>query len=100
MVCRTSSFTSQSRERRDPVRCHAPLVDRREIRNTSGIPEERLVIRTPLVIAGRRWPIEVSLADRETWDSILFWAGQQSGATACSVNPGRSYLTKKTTRGK
>lgn len=42
----------------------APVYDTRHIKNTSGVPQERIVIRTPIVIAGRRWPITVSLTDR------------------------------------
>ncbi len=41
-----------------------PIHDRREIKNTSGIPEERIVIRTTLRLIDRSWPISVSLTDR------------------------------------
>lgn len=41
-----------------------PIADRRDITNTSGVPETRFVIRTPLVIAGRRRMADVSLTDR------------------------------------
>lgn len=41
-----------------------PIYDRREIKNTSGVPEERIVIRTRLKLTDRSWPISVSLADR------------------------------------
>ncbi len=41
-----------------------PVHDVREIKNTSGVPEERVVIRTPLSIAGHLWRIDVSLTDR------------------------------------
>ena len=74
------------------VTCVAPLLGKRDIRNTSGLQEERFVIKTLLVIDGRRWHIEVSLANRENmgFDFIL-------GRTALrghgfSVNPSRSYL--------
>lgn len=74
------------------VACVAPLLGKREIRNTSGIQEERLVIKTLLVIDRRRWQIEVSLADRANmgFDFIL-------GRTALrghgfTVSPSRSFL--------
>lgn len=41
-----------------------PVHDRRAIKNTSGVPEERIVIRTPLAIAGHLWRIDLSLTDR------------------------------------
>jgi hypothetical protein len=42
----------------------APVHGRRSIKNTSGVPEERIVIRTALRLTDRTWPITVSLADR------------------------------------
>lgn len=42
----------------------ARIDDRRQIKNTSGIPEERIVIRTLLKLTNRSWPISVSLTDR------------------------------------
>lgn len=42
-----------------------PVYDRRPIKNTSGVPEERIVIRTLLRLGGQSWPISVSLADRK-----------------------------------
>lgn len=42
----------------------APIHDFRHIRNTSGVSEKRIVILTPIKIAGRIWPISVSLTDR------------------------------------
>ncbi len=45
-------------------RYHAKIVERRHIKNTSGIPEDRIVIETTVVMGANRWVIEVSLADR------------------------------------
>lgn len=42
----------------------APVHDIRHIKNTSGVPEERIVIRTSVTIADQTWPISVSLTDR------------------------------------
>ncbi len=41
-----------------------PIHDTRAIKNTSGVPEHRVVIRTILLIAGHRWRIDLSLTDR------------------------------------
>lgn len=69
-----------------------PLLDQRDIKNTSGVAETRYVIETLLKIGSRSWPIEISLADREkmAFDIIL-------GRTAIRgrrllVNPGKSFL--------
>lgn len=74
------------------TRCTCPLVDRRAIKNTSGEPEERYVIRTSLVLGKRRWPIEVSLADREKMGFDLILGRTAVRGRKILVNPGRSYL--------
>lgn len=72
-----------------------PLLDQRDIKNTSGVPETRYVIKTLLCVGQRKWPIEISLADREkmAFDIIL-------GRTAIRgrrllVDPGKSFLAGK-----
>lgn len=71
----------------------APIKVEREIKNTSGIPENRFVIRTLLMLGSHRWHIDVSLADRDamTFDLII-------GRTALKgrrvlVDPAHSYLS-------
>lgn len=47
------------------VESDAGVVDRREVVSSNGVPEMRYVIMTTLSIAGRQWPIEVTLTNRE-----------------------------------
>jgi len=47
-----------------PILVQAPIYDRRDIKNTSGIPETRIIIRTKLKLTDRTWMISVSLSDR------------------------------------
>jgi len=70
----------------------APVKAEREIKNTSGVPEVRIVIRTLVTLGNHRWHIDVSLADRDamTFDLII-------GRTALKgrkilVDPAHSYL--------
>lgn len=73
-------------------RIEAPVADEREIRNTSGQAERRIVIRTTLVLGRRRWPIEVSLADRtEMAFDLILGRTALRGRRLC-VDPGRSFL--------
>ena len=46
------------------LRHWARLVDIRDIKSSSGHVERRYVVKTTLVIGGRRWKIDVSLTDR------------------------------------
>lgn len=41
-----------------------PIHDRRHITNTSGIPEDRIIIRTKFRITDRLWRIDLSLTQR------------------------------------
>ncbi|GAA0773730.1 ATP-dependent zinc protease [Roseibium denhamense] len=75
-----------------------PVIDQRNIKNTSGVPERRIVIRTLLHIGTHHWHVDVSLANRENmgFDMIL-------GRTAIRrhnvlVHAGRSFLTGKPQR--
>lgn len=72
--------------------CEAPLVDRRAIKNTSGLGEDRLVIETLLVIGGRRWRIEVSLADRSAMVMPIILGRTAIRRRSILVDAGKSYL--------
>lgn len=70
--------------------CESPLLDRRVVSDSGGHREERPVIRTLLALGERRWPIEVTLTDRETMKFRMLL-----GRTAMEnlvVHPGASFL--------
>ena len=66
------------------VPIEAAVQDRREIKNTSGIPEERFIIRTRLRLGLRLWTIELSLSDRSnmTFPMIVGRAALKNKAIA------------------
>lgn len=74
------------------------IYDAREIKNTSGVAELRLIIRTPFVIAGRKWKIDVSLADRGNMQFPLIVGRSALSGHRIAVDTGRSYLTRRTTK--
>jgi len=83
-----------SRHHRD-FRVEVPVLDERDIKNTSGVPERRIVIRTVLHLGNHHWHVDVSLANRANmgFDMIL-------GRTAIRrhnvlVDAGRSFLAGK-----
>ncbi|MBN9671459.1 ATP-dependent zinc protease [Roseibium aggregatum] len=77
------------------IKAEVPVLDERSIKNTSGVPEQRIVIRTLLHLGRHHWHVDVSLADRTNmgFDMIL-------GRTAIRrhnvlVDAGRSFLAGK-----
>jgi hypothetical protein len=80
-------------ERTDVVLdCEAEVVDLRRVTNSGGEAEERFVIRTPLCIGGESWPIELTLASRETM-TFRMLLGRTALRGHALVDAGRSYLT-------
>lgn len=73
--------------------CEAPLIDRRAVRNTSGVPEDRFIIRTLLVLARRRWHIQVSLADRSEMTLPIILGRTAIRRRRILVDAGKSFLT-------
>lgn len=72
------------------VVCTAPLLDRREVASSNGSREIRAVIATTLLVAGHRWPIELTLTNRAamTYRMLL---GRQAMAPGVLVDPAASF---------
>ncbi len=75
-----------------------PLYDQRHIKNTSGIPEERYVIRTTLKIGEQQWPISVSLTDRSNMRFPMIVGRSALKHRNIAVHTRRAYLTTDKTR--
>ena len=87
-----AEFSIPVGNRRSSTRVRAPLVDEREIKNTSGVPELRLVVRTTLHMGRHRWKIEVSLANREKMEFDLILGRTAIRKRGILVDPGRSFV--------
>ena len=74
------------------VEVEAPVHDRREITNTSGVPERRIVIRTKLRIAGRSWKIDLSLTERTEMKFRMIVGRTALRGHKIVVDPGRRNL--------
>lgn len=78
--------------RRDvAIECTARLIDRREVRSSSGEQEQRYVIETEIGIGGRHWPIEVTLANRDMMIYRML-LGRQALPKDALVKPSSSFL--------
>jgi len=76
------------------------IHDRRAVKNTSGIPEERIVIRTKFRIAHHLWRIDLSLTERTEMKFRMIVGRTALRRHSIVVHPGKRYLTTPTTKGK
>lgn len=77
-----------------PDICEARILTTRAIKNTSGVPEERIIIRTHLHIEKRNFLIDVSLADRTEMAFPIIIGRTALRNHRLLVNCSRSWLTK------
>ncbi|MEM5477061.1 RimK/LysX family protein [Pacificibacter sp. AS14] len=70
-----------------------PIHDRRDIKNTSGIPETRIVIRTKFRIGKRLWSIDLSLTERSDMKFRMIVGRTALRKHHILVDPNKSNLT-------
>ena len=76
------------------VECHCPVYDFREVADSGGHREMRYVIQTVIDLSGERWPIELTLTNRDT---MLFrmLLGRRAMVDRFVVDPAASYVSGK-----
>jgi ribosomal protein S6--L-glutamate ligase len=72
------------------VICTAEVIDHREVTSSNGESEMRYVIRTSVKLGERTWPIELTLANRETM-SYRMLIGRQAIQDDMLVDPATSF---------
>lgn len=79
------------------VRCEARVSDRRQVRNSGGVAQHRYVIETVLSLGGTRWPIELTLTQRDEMGFRLL-LGRTALKRRVTIDPGRSFLLTRPRR--
>ncbi|MFN3714097.1 MAG: ATP-dependent zinc protease [Alcanivoracaceae bacterium] len=78
--------------------CICRVVERRQVTDSGGRTEERIVIATDIRLGDRRWPIEITLTDRENMKFRML-LGRTAMDGLC-VDPNASYLLGRKKRRK
>lgn len=50
----------------EEIHCVADVVDNRNVTDSGGHTESRIVIQTPIIVGSHTWPIEITLTNRDT----------------------------------
>ncbi|NNE86523.1 MAG: ATP-dependent zinc protease [Silicimonas sp.] len=72
-----------------------PIHTKRDIKNTSGIPETRIIIRTKFRISRRLWNIDLSLAERTEMKFRMIVGRTALRRHKIVVHPGKKDLLLK-----
>lgn len=74
--------------------CSAELIDYRIVKSSTGTRTFRPVIQTEIEVGDKRWPIEVTLVNRDLM-GFRFLVGRQAIRGRYVVDSGASYLSQK-----
>ena len=75
------------------------MIDHRGVTDSGGRAEERYVIRTLLKLGKSRWPVELTLTNRDQMGFRML-IGRQAVRRRYVVDPSRSFVARRKKRKK
>ena len=79
--------------------CECPVIDRRLVRSSSGEEELRYVVRSRLGMKEHSWPLELTLANRDSMGYRML-LGREAMMGRMLIDPAESYLLGKVSEAK
>jgi len=76
------------------VTCRAKVIEYRRVKSSNGHTEERPVIMVDAILHGIKWPIEVTLTNRDEMGFRML-LGRAAMKGHFLVDPGKSYYSPK-----
>ena len=73
------------------IRCEAPVIDRRNVKSSSGESEKRFVIRVPMVLGENEWEVELTLTNRDSMGYRML-LGREAMQNRILVDPSLSFI--------
>lgn len=73
------------------IKCEAKIFDRRNVKSSTGISDERIVIKAPVTVGEDTFEIELTLANRESMEFKML-IGREALNGRFLVNPSTSFL--------
>ena len=73
------------------IRCEAAVVDKRQVKSSSGESEKRYVVRAPLTLGKQTWEVELTLANRDSMGYRML-LGREAMLDKILVDPSSSFL--------
>ena len=76
------------------IGCEAPVLGERRVRSSSGAIQLRYAIKTVLELGARRWPIELTLTNRDQMGFRML-LGRTALKRRVVIDPSRSFLSTR-----
>lgn len=84
------------KNRRIVIRCEKPVIDKRSVKNTSGLAETRYVVSAPMKLGKEVWEVELTLANRDSMGYRML-LGREAMKDRAIIDPALRFVQGKFT---